>query len=103
MGTLSPLTLTEMYQSVNSAYTHNFLAWEEFIQRLETISQFLLERRDGRFVFFHPAFRDWLFRRDEGQSTKFMADARYVSKALATGGRIGKQNRRRVMIWADSR
>ena len=47
------------------------------MQRLETINSLLLERRDGRFVFFHAAFREWLSRRDEGQSNKFMADSRY--------------------------
>ena len=76
LASLSPMTLTEIYQSVNSAHTHNFLSWEEFVQRLETINSLLLERRDGRFVFFHAAFREWLSRRDEGQSNKFMADSR---------------------------
>lgn len=79
LASLSPLTLTEIYQSVNSAFTENFLSWEEFVRRIETISQLLLERRDGKFVLFHPAFREWLSRREEGHSTKFLADTRLVS------------------------
>lgn len=74
LASLSPLTLAEIYQSVNSAYTDNFLSWEEFVNRIDMVSQLLLERRDGKFVFFHPAFREWLSKRDGGQSTKFLAD-----------------------------
>ena len=76
VSSLRPLTMSEIYQTVNSAFTHKFVIWEEFVRRMDTISNLVLERQDGHFVLFHPAFREWLCERRRGQSEKFLCDPR---------------------------
>ena len=65
LASLYPLTLTELFSAVNSAYVGNYVDWKEFLRRIATASGFLLLQRDGSYTFFHPAFREWLFRREE--------------------------------------
>ena len=76
LASLYPLTLTEIGEAVNSGYTHKLVPWDEFLRRMELMSGLLVCRRDGAYMFFHPAFRDWLVRRDESDSTKFLCDLR---------------------------
>ncbi|CAH1775583.1 unnamed protein product [Owenia fusiformis] len=76
LASLYPLTLTEIYETMNSGYMERYVSWEEFIQRMDTVSSFLVRRRDSTFMFFHPAFREWLIRRDENESTQFLCDLR---------------------------
>ncbi|XP_043290037.1 protein TANC2 isoform X2 [Venturia canescens] len=83
LAALYPLTLTEMYYSVNSLYTDQFVSWEDFLQRFKMLSGFIVKRLDDTYMFFHPSFREWLMRRDEGESTKFLCDLRLGHAAIA--------------------
>ncbi len=76
LASLYPLTAEEIYQSVNSGYLHRYVDWEDFSQRLDILSHCLVRRQDSTYMFFHPAFREWLIRRDENNSAKFLCDLR---------------------------
>ncbi|XP_060801357.1 protein TANC2 isoform X1 [Amyelois transitella] len=76
LAALYPLTLVEIYYSVNSLLVNQFLPWEEFCDRFETLSDFLVKRIDNTYMFFHPSFREWLIRRDDNESAKFLCDLR---------------------------
>lgn len=54
------------------------LDWEDFQQRVDNLSVFLVKRRDGTRMFVHPSFREWLIWREEGEKTKFLCDPRWV-------------------------
>ncbi|KAK3602700.1 hypothetical protein CHS0354_017904 [Potamilus streckersoni] len=91
LSTLYPLKSDEIFQAVNSGLAVRFISWEDFCQRLEVLSGFLYRRTDGTYMFFHPAFREWLIRRDESDNPKFLCDLRhghalmafYLSRVLA--------------------
>ncbi|KAK7578136.1 hypothetical protein V9T40_010341 [Parthenolecanium corni] len=83
LAALYPLTLNEIYYSVNSLNVHTFVPWEEFLQRFRTLSEFLVKRMDNTYMFFHPSFREWLIRRDETESIKFLCDLRSGHAAIA--------------------
>lgn len=51
--------------------------------RFQMLSGFLVKRLDNTYMFFHPSFREWLMRRDEGESTKFLCDLRLGHAAIA--------------------
>lgn len=77
LASLYPLTGEEIFHALNSGYFERYVSWEDFQQRLGLMSGLLYQRRDTTFVFFHPAFRDWLIRRDDSdKSTKFLCDLR---------------------------
>ncbi|XP_071101400.1 protein TANC1-like isoform X2 [Haliotis cracherodii] len=76
LASLYPLTMEEIYLTVNSGYIQRFVAWPEFQSRMEVLSGFLHRRSDSRLMFFHPAFREWLIRRDDTDSPKFLCDLR---------------------------
>lgn len=76
LAALYPLTLVEIYYSVNSLLVDTFLPWDEFCQRFDTLSDFLVKRIDNTYMFFHPSFREWLIRRDDNESSKFLCDLR---------------------------
>ncbi|CAK9795133.1 Protein TANC2 [Anthophora plagiata] len=83
LAALYPLTLPEIFYSVNSLNTDHFVSWEDFLQRFKMLSGFLVKRLDNTYMFFHPSFREWLMRRDEGESTKFLCDLRLGHAAIA--------------------
>ena len=76
LATLYPLTPEEIYETVNSGYFNHFLSWEEFCHRLDVLSIFMYCRRNNSYMFFHPAFREWLIRRDDSDNPKFLCDLR---------------------------
>uniref|UniRef100_A0A0K8T6K2 RING-type domain-containing protein n=2 Tax=Lygus hesperus TaxID=30085 RepID=A0A0K8T6K2_LYGHE len=76
LAALYPLTLLEIFYSVNSLNTTDFISWEEFLERFKSLSGLLIKRMDNTYMFFHPSFREWLIRRDEGESNKFLVDLR---------------------------
>ncbi|XP_049811721.1 protein TANC2 isoform X1 [Schistocerca nitens] len=83
LAALYPLTLLEIYYSVNALYTEEFLPWDEFHQRFKLLSGFLVKRLDNTYMFFHPSFREWLVRRDECESSKFVVDLRMGHAGIA--------------------
>ncbi|XP_065220330.1 protein TANC2 isoform X3 [Planococcus citri] len=83
LAALYPLTISEIYYSVNSLNVHTFVPWEEFLQRFKTLSEFLVKRMDNTYMFFHPSFREWLIKREETESNKFLCDLRAGHAAIA--------------------
>ncbi|XP_078333693.1 protein TANC2-like isoform X6 [Crassostrea virginica] len=76
LASLYPMNLEEIYETINAGYTQHFLPWEEFTQRMSMLQGFLYLRKDSTYMFFHPAFREWLIRRDEADNPKFLCDLR---------------------------
>lgn len=83
LAALYPLTLLEIYYSVNSLLVDNFLPYDEFLQRFKQLSGFLVKRLDNTYMFFHPSFREWLIRRDDGENLKFLCDLRSGHSGIA--------------------
>lgn len=86
LAALYPLTLSEIFYAVNAlsvSAAAEQLDWSEFLERFNQLSGFLVKRIDNTFMFFHPSFREWLIRRDDGESTKFLCDLRLGHAALA--------------------
>ncbi|KAL0115997.1 hypothetical protein PUN28_011102 [Cardiocondyla obscurior] len=83
LAALYPLTLPEIFYSVNSLNINYFITWDDFLQRFKMLSGFLVKRLDSTYMFFHPSFREWLMKRDEGESTKFLCDYRLGHAAIA--------------------
>ncbi|KAL8621986.1 hypothetical protein ACOMHN_035514 [Nucella lapillus] len=76
LAALYPLSLRTIFMTVNSGYVSRFVAWEDFCSRMTMLSGLLHLRRDGCYMFFHPAFREWLIRRDDSDATKFLCGLR---------------------------
>ncbi|CAH1182734.1 unnamed protein product [Phyllotreta striolata] len=83
LAALYPLTVLEIYYSVNSLLVDNFLPWNEFLQRFKLLSGFLVKRLDNTYMFFHSSFREWLIRRDENDAVKFLCDLRSGHAGIA--------------------
>ncbi|XP_052869330.1 protein TANC2 [Anopheles cruzii] len=104
LAALYPLTLTEIFYSLNALIASDrgqFTAgddgietdggdgdgdgidWDEFLCRFKTLTGFLVKRIDNTYMFFHPSFREWLLRRDDGESTKFLCDLRNGHAGIA--------------------
>lgn len=78
VASLHPLTDEQAFGAVNAgAVRGGTMDWEDFLQRAELLSPFLVRRRDGTRMFVHPSFREWLIWREEGEKTKFLCDPRY--------------------------
>ncbi|XP_056626639.1 protein TANC2 isoform X3 [Triplophysa dalaica] len=83
LASLHPLTDEQIYQAINAGSLKGTLEWEDFHQRMENLSVFLVKRRDGTRMFVHPSFREWLIWREEGEKTKFLCDPRNGHTLLA--------------------
>ncbi|RXN25947.1 TANC2-like isoform X1 [Labeo rohita] len=83
LASLHPLTDEQIYQAINSGSVKGTLEWDDFQQRMENLSVFLVKRRDGTRMFVHPSFREWLIWREEGEKTKFLCDPRNGHTLLA--------------------
>nr|NVI77245.1 rolling pebbles [Cucujiformia] len=53
LGALYPLTLLEIYYSINALSADQFLSWSEFLQCFKLLSGFLIKRLDNTYMFFH--------------------------------------------------
>lgn len=76
VASLHPLTDEHIFQAINAGNIEGTLEWEDFQQRMENLSMFLIKRRDMTRMFVHPSFREWLIWREEGEKTKFLCDPR---------------------------
>ncbi|XP_054899041.1 protein TANC2 isoform X10 [Poeciliopsis prolifica] len=83
VASLHPLTDEQIYQAINAGSMQGTLDWEDFQQRVDNLSVFLVKRRDGTRMFVHPSFREWLIWREEGEKTKFLCDPRSGHTLLA--------------------
>nr|NVI77250.1 rolling pebbles [Cucujiformia] len=52
LAALYPLTLLEIFYSVNALLVRNFIPWKEFLQRFKLLSGFLVKRLDNTYMFF---------------------------------------------------
>lgn len=78
LASLHPVTDEQLFQAINAGFIQGELPWEDFQQRMELLSCFLIKRRDKTRMFCHPSFREWLVWRADGESTDFLCDPRSV-------------------------
>ncbi|KAJ8404345.1 hypothetical protein AAFF_G00341180 [Aldrovandia affinis] len=99
VASLHPLTDEQVYQATNAGAVEGSLDWDDFQQRLDNLSVFLVKRRDGTRMFVHPSFREWLIWREEGEKTKFLCDPRSGHTLLAFwfSRQDGKLNRQQTI------
>ncbi|KAG7227521.1 hypothetical protein INR49_005336, partial [Caranx melampygus] len=83
LASLHPMTDEQLFQAINASFIQGELQWEDFQQRMELLSCFLIKRRDKTRMFCHPSFREWLVWRADGESTDFLCDP---SRLLMLGG-----------------
>ncbi|XP_034104179.1 protein TANC2 isoform X6 [Drosophila albomicans] len=84
LAALYPLTLDEIYYSMEALHHgQEPLSWPQFMQRFKLLDGFLIKRLDNTYMFFHSSLREWLMRRDEGESSKFLCDARLGHAGIA--------------------
>lgn len=83
LASLHPMTIAEIYQTVTSLYVDMVDSWQEFMMTYKSLAGYLVTRRDDSVMFFHPTLRDWLIRRSETETTKFMCDPRTGHAAIA--------------------
>ena len=83
LASQAPLTLLEIYQTVNAGLLYQFPSWSEFMVQFKTFKDLLRKRQDSTYVFFHPALRDWLLIRSKGESQKFICDIRVGHSYIA--------------------
>uniref|UniRef100_A0A4W2CAA4 Tetratricopeptide repeat, ankyrin repeat and coiled-coil containing 2 n=1 Tax=Bos indicus x Bos taurus TaxID=30522 RepID=A0A4W2CAA4_BOBOX len=99
VASLHPLTDEHIFQAINAGSIDGTLEWEDFQQRMENLSMFLIKRRDMTRMFVHPSFREWLIWREEGEKTKFLCDPRSGHTLLAFwfSRQEGKLNRQQTI------
>ncbi|XP_029425998.1 protein TANC2 isoform X6 [Nannospalax galili] len=99
VASLHPLTDEHIFQAINAGSIEGTLEWEDFQQRMENLSMFLIKRRDMTRMFVHPSFREWLIWREEGEKTKFLCDPRSGHTLLAFwfSRQEGKLNRQQTV------
>lgn len=94
------LLFLQLFEVVNAgALSGGTLQWDEFSQRLEQLSSFLLRRSDGSWMLSHASFREWLVWREEGQEDRFLCDPRSGHTLLAFWlcRQEGKLNRQQTL------
>ncbi|KAJ8394534.1 hypothetical protein AAFF_G00045440 [Aldrovandia affinis] len=99
LASLHPMTDEQLYQAVNAGSVTGELEWEDFQQRMEGLSCFLIKRRDKTRMFCHPSFREWLVWRADGESADFLCDPRsgHALMAFMLSRQEGKLNRQQTM------
>ncbi|XP_058140481.1 protein TANC2 isoform X8 [Dasypus novemcinctus] len=99
VASLHPLTDEHIFQAINAGNIDGTLEWDDFQQRMENLSMFLIKRRDMTRMFVHPSFREWLIWREEGEKTKFLCDPRSGHTLLAFwfSRQEGKLNRQQTI------
>ncbi|XP_037542078.1 protein TANC1 [Nematolebias whitei] len=99
LASLHPMTDEQLFQAINAGFVQGELPWEDFQQRLELLSGFLIKRRDKTRMFCHPSFREWLVWRADGESTDFLCDPRsgHAFMAFMLSRQEGKLNRQQTM------
>ncbi|KAM9493182.1 protein TANC2 isoform 2-T2 [Clarias gariepinus] len=100
VASLHPLTDEQALGAVNAgAIRGTVLHWDDFQQRAELLTPFLMKRRDGTRMFVHASFREWLIWREDGEKTKFLCDPRSGHTLLAFwySRQDGKLNRQQTI------
>ena len=60
LASLNPPTPTEIFNAVSSLSMDIQRTWKEFEADFKLLSDYLVIRKDGTVMFFHPLFREWL-------------------------------------------
>lgn len=76
LASLHPMTDDQIFQAINAGQINGEQQWEDFSQRMEALSCFLIKRRDKTRMFCHPSFREWLVWRADGDNTDFLCEPR---------------------------
>ncbi|NXW85603.1 TANC1 protein, partial [Alopecoenas beccarii] len=99
LASLHPMTDEQIFQAINAGQINGEQQWEDFSQRMETLSCFLVKRRDKTRMFCHPSFREWLVWRADGENTDFLCEPRsgHALLAFMFSRQEGKLNRQQTM------
>ncbi|NXI40578.1 TANC1 protein, partial [Galbula dea] len=99
LASLHPMTDEQIFQAINSGQINGEQQWEDFSQRMEALSCFLIKRRDKTRMFCHPSFREWLVWRADGDNTDFLCEPRngHALLAFMFSRQEGKLNRQQTM------
>ncbi|XP_023858225.1 protein TANC1 isoform X4 [Salvelinus sp. IW2-2015] len=99
LASLHPMMDEQLFQAINAGAVRGELPWDDFQQHMETLSCFLIKRRDKTRMFCHPSFREWLVWRADGESTNFLCDPRsgHALMAFMLSRQEGKLNRQQTM------
>ncbi|NXO02192.1 TANC1 protein, partial [Rhinopomastus cyanomelas] len=99
LASLHPMTDEQLFQALNAGQVSGELHWEDFSQRMEALSCFLIKRRDKTRMFCHPSFREWLVWRADGENTDFLCEPRsgHALLAFMFSRQEGKLNRQQTM------
>uniref|UniRef100_A0A674GP59 Tetratricopeptide repeat, ankyrin repeat and coiled-coil containing 1 n=1 Tax=Taeniopygia guttata TaxID=59729 RepID=A0A674GP59_TAEGU len=99
LASLHPMTDDQIFQAINAGQINTEQQWEDFSQRMEALSCFLIKRRDKTRMFCHPSFREWLVWRAEGENTDFLCEPRngHALLAFMFSRQEGKLNRQQTM------
>ena len=80
---LQPVTLDTLYNIFSALHIKPAIKWNHFQDKYQLVADFLVTRSDGTLMFFHATLRDWLLGRREGETSKFVCDARLGHAATA--------------------
>ncbi|XP_033612181.1 protein TANC1 isoform X3 [Fukomys damarensis] len=99
LASLHPMTDEQIFQAINAGHIQGEQDWEDFQQRMDALSCFLIKRRDKTRMFCHPSFREWLIWRADGESTAFLCEPRsgHALLAFMFSRQEGKLNRQQTM------
>ncbi|XP_066542268.1 protein TANC1 isoform X2 [Hoplias malabaricus] len=99
LASLHPMTDEQLFQALNAGSILGELQWDDFQQRIDMISSFLIKRRDKSRMFCHPSFREWLVWRADGESSDFLCDPRsgHALMGFMLSRQEGKLNRQQTM------
>ncbi|XP_040150279.2 protein TANC1 isoform X9 [Ictidomys tridecemlineatus] len=99
LASLHPMTDEQIFQAINAGHIQGEQGWEDFQQRMDALSCFLIKRRDKTRMFCHPSFREWLVWRADGESTAFLCEPRsgHALLAFMFSRQEGKLNRQQTM------
>ncbi|XP_007940042.1 protein TANC1 [Orycteropus afer afer] len=99
LASLHPMTDEQIFQAINAGHVQGEQGWEDFQQRMDALSCFLIKRRDRTRMFCHPSFREWLVWRADGENTAFLCEPRngHALLAFMFSRQEGKLNRQQTM------
>ncbi|KAG8432356.1 hypothetical protein GDO86_016846 [Hymenochirus boettgeri] len=99
LASLHPMTDEQIFQAINAGSVYGEHNWKDFQQRMDSLSCFLIKRRDKTRMFCHPSFREWLVWRADGESAQFLCEPRsgHALLAFMFSRQEGKLNRQQTM------
>ncbi|KAM4698017.1 protein TANC1 [Rhinophrynus dorsalis] len=99
LASLHPMTDEQIFQAINAGNVYGEHNWKDFQQRMDSLSCFLIKRRDKTRMFCHPSFREWLVWRADGESSQFLCEPRsgHALLAFMFSRQEGKLNRQQTM------